>query len=233
MKLLLVMANDDTFNSVSHCVKAPGIELIRYNHVLKAMDNVDEIDPAILIISAKDFPKHWKVMVQFVRYERANNTCPIIILKGEKFPTEEASKAAVLEVDGLFTEPLENTEEIVKLREILNNCAPGSEKRHDHSLSAEQLQKFGFVFNTPQDNILVTGTVKGLSKEGLSFLPDNGSLMRTITLHKELEECSLRAGDAFYSPVCRLTGTDQIVTLEFVSFPEGEREAFVGYLETL
>jgi hypothetical protein len=233
MKLLLVMGNDDTFNSVSLHAKALGFELIRYNHIVKAMDNIDEIDPSALIISAKDFPRHWKVMTQFVRYERAKESFPIIILKGANFPTEETSKTSFLEIGGLITEPLDNPEEIENLRGILNSCTQSAEKPGGRLLHAEQLGKFGFVFNTPQDNILVTGTVKDISKDGLSFLPDNGSLMRTITLYKELKECSLRAGDSFFSPVCRLSGTDQIVSLEFISFPEGEREAFAGYLESV
>jgi hypothetical protein len=74
-------------------VKPLGFELIRYHHVLKAMDNIDETDPSGIIISARDFPRHWKTMVQFVRSERPKDACPIIILKGENFPLEETSKA--------------------------------------------------------------------------------------------------------------------------------------------
>ena len=67
MKLLLVLSSDETYNHISHFVKPLGFELIRYNHILKAMDNIDEIEPAAIIISARDFPRHWKIMVQFVR----------------------------------------------------------------------------------------------------------------------------------------------------------------------
>jgi hypothetical protein len=226
MKLLLVLGNDDTCNSISLCVKPLGFELIRYNHVLKAMDNIEEIDPAALVISAKDFPRHWKIMVQFVRCDRPEDTCPIIILKGANLSTEEASKAEFLGVC-LVAEALDSQEETGRLLGILSR-SPKNEKRLTR---ARQLEKTGFVFITP-DNVLVTGTVKDLSKEGLSFMPDR-PLVNSIAPSMELRECSLRAGDSFLSPICRLSKTGDFFSLEFVSFPEGEQELLAKYMESL
>jgi hypothetical protein len=48
-----------------------------------------------------------------------------------------------------------------------------------------------------------------------------------------LTENSLRAGDAILSPVCKLVRTGRIISLEFVSFPENEREILKKYLEEL
>jgi hypothetical protein len=67
MKLLLVLGSDETGNLISSYVEPLGFNLIRYRHVIKAMDNVDEIDPTGIIISARDFPRHWKVLVQIGR----------------------------------------------------------------------------------------------------------------------------------------------------------------------
>src|SRR5215510_14896558 len=100
MKLLLVLGSDSTYNHISLCVRPLGFELIRYYHVLKPMDNIDEIDPHGFIISAVDFPRHWKSMVQFIRNERPKETCPIIILKGNNFPVDDISKASFLGVSG-------------------------------------------------------------------------------------------------------------------------------------
>ena len=119
MKLLLVLADDTSHKLIAHYVKPLGFELIRYVHVLKAMDNIDEVAPHAIIISARDFPRHWKIMVQFVHNQRPKNDCPIIILRGDQFSVEEASKASFLGVSGIVTERLENLAEIEQLQRIL------------------------------------------------------------------------------------------------------------------
>ena len=233
MKLLLVLGSDETLNHISLYVKPLGFELISYNQILKAMDNIDEIDPSAIVISARDFPRHWKTMVQFVRSERSKDVCPIIILRGENFPMEEASKASYLGVSGIVTEILDNPSEIDRLQGILSRYMPVDEKRRTHRFFAETWQKFGFVFTRPGDDVLVTGEVKNISSGGLSFLPDNSSLLKDIVLNMELGECSLRAGDTILSPACRLTRTGRIISMEFLSFPDEEQKILTKYIESL
>ena len=233
MKLLLVLGDDNTHKLLENYVKPLGFELIRYSHVIKAMDNIDEINPNAIIISARDFPRHWKVMVQFVRNERSKETCPIIILKGENFAVEEASKASFLGVSGIVTETMENATEVSRLQGILGRYMPVDEKRQTNRLYVEPWQRFGFVFTRPNDYVLVTGEVKDISTGGLSFLPDNSSLLKDVALNTELVECSLRAGDSILSPVCRLNRTGRIISLVFLSFPMGEQETLNKYLENI
>ena len=233
MKLLLVLGSDDTFNLISLFVKPLGFEIVRYNHVLKAMDNIDEIAPHAIVISARDFPRHWKTMVQFVRNERSKEVCPIIILKGENFPVEEASKASFLGVSGIVLEALDNPAEIDRLQGVLSRYMPVDEKRRNRRFPALPWQNFGFMFNRPGDNILVTGEVKNISSGGLSFLPSNPPFMKDISLNMQLSDCSLRAGNSIFSPGCRLARTGRIVSIEFISFPDGEQEALSKYIDSL
>ena len=233
MKLLLVLGSDETHALISLCVKPLGFELIRYNHVLKAMDNMDEIDPSAIVISARDFPRHWKTMVQFTRSERSKDVCPIILLKGKNFSVEEASKAFYLGVSGIVTEALDNPKEIDRLQGILSRYVPVEEKRRSHRFKAETWMKFGFVFTHPQDNILVTGEVKDVSSRGLSFQPDDPSLLKELSLSMELRECSYRAGDAILSPICRLTRTGPSISMEILFLPEEEQEILEKYIEKL
>jgi hypothetical protein len=233
MKLLLVLGSDNSCARISLCVKPLKYELIRYNHVLKAMDNIDEVDPQAIVISARDFPRHWKAMSQFVRYERSKDSCPIIILKGENFPHEEASKAACLDVNGVFAETLDIPDETDRLRKILGRYAPPIERGKPRCFPAGDPRQFGFVFINPSDNTLVTGEPKNISPGGLLFQPDNPASIKNIDAGEELKECSLRAGASILSPVCRLVRTGGTAAMEFISFPEQEREAFVKYLESL
>jgi len=233
MKLLLVLGDDDTYNLITYYIKPLGFEFIRYTHVLKAMDSIDEIDPHAIIISAKDFPRHWKLMVNFVRNERPKDGFPFIVLKGHNFPVEEASKASFLGVSGLVTETLDNSAEVNRLQGILSRYIPVDERRRTRRFRTEPWQRFGFVFTHPDNHILVTGEVKDISTGGLSFLPDNSSILKDIIPDMGLGECSLRAGDSILSPICHVSRAGRIISLLFFSFPEEEQLILNKYLEYL
>ncbi|MDR2617458.1 MAG: PilZ domain-containing protein [Treponema sp.] len=233
MKLLLVLGSDKTYNLISLYVRPLGFELIRYHNAIKAMDNLDEADPSGIIISAQDFPRHWKTIVQFVRNERAKDVCPIIILKGDNFPLEETSKAFYLGVSGIVAESLDNASEVDRLQGILSRYMPVEEKRRTRRYHTENWQRINFVFANPKDQTIITGEVKTISSGGLSFLPDYSNVMKDIMLNMELTECSLRAGDSILSPVCRLARTGRIVSMQFLSFQDKEQEILDEYLESL
>jgi len=226
------MGSEETHHQISFYVKPLGFEIVRYSNVLKAMDNIDEIDPQAIIISATDFPRHWKTMVQFVRSERSREVCTIILLKGKDFPQEETHKASFLGINGIVPEALENSSEIDRLQSFLSRYLPVTERRKNRRFYAEPGTKLSFVFISPAENALVTGEVKSISVGGISFLPDNSSLMKQISLDMELKECSLRAGDSILSPGCRLARTGRIVSIEFLSFPENEQRILETYINS-
>jgi len=227
MKLLLVLGSDDNYDAFIQTIAPLSFELIRYRHVLKAMDNIDEIDPAAIVISAREFPRHWKILVQFVRSERSKEACPIIILKGESFSAEETSKAFFLGVNGVISDTLEREEEIYRLKNILGGPVPEQKQQ----FSVEPWNRIGLLIADLSGlRSFVIGDVKTISSNGLSFIPEAPEV-KTVQLNKELKECSLRVGDAILSPVCRITGTEKTISLEFASFPDDERQTFDHYLE--
>jgi DNA-binding response OmpR family regulator len=233
MKLLLILESDETFNLISVYVKALGFDIIRYHNVIKAMDNIDEVNPHAIIISAKDFPRHWKSMVQFVRSQRSQDSCPIIILKGDDLALEETSKAYFLGVNGIVPETLDTGQEVSRLQSILSRYIPADEKRRSQRYQPDEWSRFGVVLISPQERRLITGEVKTISNTGLSFCPDYSAWTKHAQLNMELSECSLRAGEQILSPVCRLVRIGRVISLEFISFPQGEQSYLNSYLEKL
>jgi hypothetical protein len=233
MKLLLVLASDDTFNNVALFLTPLGFELIRYRQVLKAMDNIDETDPDGIIISARDFPRHWKTMVQFVRSERPKTECPVILLKGKEFPEEEANKAMYLGINGIVLESLKDSGEVDQIQNILARYMSVEDKRKNRRYRVESWACFGFMFSNPLDEKIITGTVKTVSSTGISFEPEHPALIKDLKNDTEIPGCSLRAGDAILSPSCILRRTGKILSLEFSSFSDEEKEKFETYLENL
>ncbi|MDR2798781.1 MAG: PilZ domain-containing protein [Treponema sp.] len=231
MKLLLVIGSDDTFDRVSYYTTSMGFDLIRYRYVLKSMDNLDEVDPQGIIISAQDFPWHWKVLLQFVRSERTKEACPIIILKGIQFPLEASSKAFYLGVNGLVMEALDDPREIKRLQDLLRAAIPAQEQYRVRRYFEDAWNRFGFVISNPVNKLLITGRVTHISAGGISFYPDGIVSMKDIPVNRELPGCSLRAGEAILSPVCKLIHPGRVVILEFLSFPNNEQAMLEAYLQ--
>jgi hypothetical protein len=225
---MLVMADDDSCAVVSRFLKPLGFELIRYRHVLKAMDNIDEIDPAGIIISSKDFPRHWKTMVQFVRTGRSAASCPVILLKGPGFGEEDAAKAVHIGVNALVTETLSDPGETEKIQSILALYISVADKRKSRRYRSSRVNRFGFIFNNPADEKLVTGKVTTVSESGLSFVPDQGGV--ALKANDEIAGCSLRAGDYLLAPRCIVRSTGETISMEFTSFPENEKALLEAYL---
>jgi len=238
MKLLLVFSADDNCNIISRSVRPLGFEMIRYRQVLKAMDNIDEINPSAIVLSARDFPRHWKFLVQFVRTERANETCPIVILKGGNFSTEEMTSAYFLGVSGIIDDSLNNPEEISRLKNILSHYAPPGappleEKRKHRRFHMEPWHRACILAVNRRESSLVTGDLENISAGGMAFVPANCAPVGEVSLNDEFNECSLRLGDSILSPVCRLVRAGEKPAVEFASFPEGEERIFDQFIQQL
>jgi hypothetical protein len=233
MKLLVILGSDETFFLVSRYVKPLGFELIRYHQVVKAMDNIDEIDPAGIILSANDFPRHWKPLVHFVRVTRAKDRCPIVLLIGEKFSMEETAKAFYIGVSGIVGEFLEEPLQASKLQNVLSRYFPVEEKRRSPRFLVEPWMRCALVLAHPVNKAIITGKVKSISRVGLFFYPDHPSLVENIYPETTLPDCSFRLDDTILSPTCRMARTGRILSMEFVSFPPGEQAVLNAYLENL
>ena len=231
MKLLLVLGSDESFNHIARCAP-PGFELIRYRQVLKAMDNVDEIDPQLIIVSARDFPRHWKILVQFVRSRRSKEQCPVVILKPDNFSQEETAKALFLGVNGLVNETLDSAEQ-GRLKNILSRHAGKDEEQETGVINAEPSYRIAFLAVNPSSGAIINGEVKTISPWGLTFLPADASLIGDLNVDTELPECSLRVGGSILSPICKLTGAGGIISIDFLLFPVGERKILEQYVEEL
>ncbi|GHU87216.1 hypothetical protein FACS189476_02270 [Spirochaetia bacterium] len=232
MKLLLILESDDTSDLISLHLKPLGFEVLRYHQVLKAMDNVDEADPAAIIISANDFPRHWKTMTQFVRSERSKKDCPIILLHHGELPLEESNQAFHIGVSGIVDESLV-PKEMERLQGILSRYVPTKEKRRSRRFFNIGERHFGFMMMNPKDQVIIPGKIKSISNTGLSFVPANSATTGNIEAGAILNECSLRAGSSILSPVCRLIRESPVLSLEFLSFPKDEYKILEEYLEAL
>lgn len=117
MKALLVADDEKAITNISEVLKTAGYDVIVYKWLLKAMDNIEEIAPHLIVISTKDYPRHWKTLAQYSTTLATDYTPEIILYAEEPLPAEEEKKAEALHVRGIFDSC--EVEGLDKLRKIL------------------------------------------------------------------------------------------------------------------
>ena len=117
MKALLIAENDKAINNIGTVLKSAGYDIIAYRYFLKALDNIEEIAPHLIVISTEDYPRHWKTLAQFSTTSFGGYIPQIILYTGSDFSEDEKKKAKALNVRGTFSSI--DVEGLDELRAIL------------------------------------------------------------------------------------------------------------------
>lgn len=117
MKALLIANSARTIDNISQVLEAAGYDVIIYRWLLKALDNIEEISPHLIIISAKEYPRHWKILAQFATTFFTSYQPQIILYAQGGLDDEDTRKANILKVRGVFDSV--DVKGLDKLREIL------------------------------------------------------------------------------------------------------------------
>ncbi|MDR1149616.1 MAG: PilZ domain-containing protein [Spirochaetaceae bacterium] len=230
MKLLLVLGSSDVYGQIADYVKDLGAELIHYQHILKAMDNIDEIAPDGIIVSAADFPRHWKTLVSFIRSERPPEVCAAIVLYGPVFPDKERKKAKFLNVDCLLSEAHLDKRSLSRLREVLRPYISAVEWVNHLAVRPKNSKKLAMIITNPLTGALINGKVTKISQDGVVFMPEQPRLTKNLALMTELHGCSLRTGSVILDPVCRIIRNEESLTLEFTALKPYEKRILHNFL---
>ncbi|MDR1785696.1 MAG: hypothetical protein LBR23_04440 [Spirochaetaceae bacterium] len=164
MRALVVAEKAALVSCLQGALKSRG-EVIVYGNPLKAMDNIDEINPSLAVVSAAEFPCHWKVLAQFLR---ALGGCEVILLTDSKFDNDERAKAGVLGIKKMIPEEAVLSRKISVLEKTGIDGILSLEEAPAGKGEAEA----EFLFRHPQGGFLVTGAVESLGENSLVFRPD-------------------------------------------------------------
>ena len=103
MKALLIAEDDEVILNISAALRNTGYEIIVYRWLLKALDNVEEIAPDVVIISTAEYPRHWKTFAQFAASGICGSVPRIILHNGRPLSEEDKQKARTLNIAGAFS----------------------------------------------------------------------------------------------------------------------------------
>lgn len=173
MKALLIAEDQNTIDSIVPIVRQAGAEPIVYRWLLKALDNVEEIAPDVVVISTAEYPRHWKTFVQFTKSGIGGVVPRVILYNSRPMNDDEKEKARSLGVYGMFNSLDESGLE--ELKKYLSG-------KDSEGFLLSGGNKFEFVFTNPKNGSLVTGVVKSysVSKGTMEFACDVPMLVKNL-----------------------------------------------------
>ncbi len=93
MKALVISDREEIINHVTPLLKEKGFDLIHYRWIIKALDNIEEIQPDVIVLSAMEYPRHWKTLAGFVQSGIGGNDVKLYLYDKEPLSAEDAKKA--------------------------------------------------------------------------------------------------------------------------------------------
>lgn len=104
MKALIISEDEKVYSTLDDILKKASYDTIIYKWLLKALDNIEEIRPDLIVVSSSEYPRHWKTLVQFVKSGIGGDNVEIYLYEPTPVSKEDEEKARILGVNGCFSE---------------------------------------------------------------------------------------------------------------------------------
>ncbi len=232
MRMLLVAAENRFANLLGYHLTPLGFTLDYVDDPVRAFALLDDIDPQAILMSAGDYPRHWKALLKIARERKPKEELIFILAVPADFEVEEAAKAAHLGVNGLVGENLSDKGELYRLEEIVRRYRSVKDKRNFARLVPGQQEELAFAFTHPRRLALVIGRVREISIQGASLAPGRASAVEDLVVGAEIPRCSLKVGEEIVAIDCRLTRGGADLGVQFLSFAEGAHHTLLSYIQS-
>ena len=197
-----------------------GYSVVQYAHPLKAIDNIGEIEPDVLICSSSDYPRHWKLIVKQIRDNRSRDASVVILTVPPGYDSEEADKAAFLGVNLLYPERLETVEDFRELDARISRYKTPPERSQVFTWIPGDDERVSMIFRHPSDFRMISGRLTELTPAGGVFRPDDPGDIMGLQTGDIIEGGSLRAGESLLSLKARIVRNSGTLSLAFIEFDE-------------
>ncbi|QTQ13990.1 hypothetical protein HRQ91_05710 [Treponema parvum] len=233
MKALIIADDPIAVERFSAVFKTAGYDAIVYRWLVKAIDNIEEISPHIILVSAVEYPRHWKTVTQYAKSGISATVPQVILYTGKNFSEEEQEKASRLGVRGFFSSY--DVDGLDKLREILKKendiyegslSSPAVPSAIDAAKSSAtgggadiaetfDSSKTNFIFTDPATKAFVTGKVISFDGEIMSFQPDNHD--RKFDKDQKISDATLKFNNQISSVSAFILENDKILKLKLMA----------------
>lgn len=229
MIMVLVSESQDKSKTLMKFFKEQSIDIIHYTSPMKALDNLEEIRPDAIVIDAIDFPRHWKVITQYVRYSNSKNDVVVILIVNALFSAFEVDKAISIGVQGIVNIDAPNDVVVNNAKDIIAKYKSATFKARKDFGEEFSSSDCSFLFVEPETECIVTGKVKDLHPDSLLFIPD--IKLEEIDRDDVLKNCSLKIRDDIITPICRVVEANDYLNLKFVDIKEEDAKIIEELLD--
>ena len=204
MKTLLVSEDQNALENTSQYLQSIGSETICYHNALKALDNLDEISPHLIIIDAECFPRLWKVFVQFIVCDPKFEKTLFILIANEEQSDEEQEKMEQLGIKRIISPDLTETDKKVIYNLLTQN-----------NLISER-DSTTFIFTHPLTDVIITGQIISMFSSVIIFAPEKKMLTNDIKPGTIIKSCTLKIGQAVTEPVVKVLKNDSTIQFQII-----------------
>jgi len=102
MKAIIISDEENVISKLDETLVSNGFDTIIYRWLLKALDNIEEIRPDLVIVSANEYPRHWKTLTQFITSGIGGDKTKVFLLTLKPLGDEETEKAKALGIKGFI-----------------------------------------------------------------------------------------------------------------------------------
>lgn len=204
-----------------------GYSVIQYSNPLKAMDNLEEISPDVVICNTSDYPRHWKIVVKQIREKWDRTEVIAVLLVTDTFDFDETDKAATLGVNILSPSTIETIEDFENLNNKIRRYKSPSELFKISSWLPQN--PVPFAFSHPKDSRMITGYFVELTTTGGVFHSNEPGEIADIEVGSVIKACSMKIGFLIFSLQVRVgSNSGTISSMEFIDFEGDGYETFLN-----
>jgi hypothetical protein len=219
MKAVIISDDDEVIDKLNRVLSEHGIDTIIYRWLLKALDNVEEICPDIVVISTSDYPRHWKTFAQFTKSGIGGKQPQIILFTPAVFPVTEVEKASALGITGTFASLDQNGLEyfmrLLNAKKTFSDPAVGAVHAVD-SVNRPGKTHYDMIFTHPHTDAFVTGKVLSRRENEIVFMPDIPPLAAHLNPGDRIGELSFKNGTDFTYGSAEIVKAENTIVLNLV-----------------
>ena len=231
---MVVSDDDEARYTLVEQLQNNGYECIIYLEPLKAMDNLEEVEPDIVLFNVRDYPRHWKPFLHYLRQWRDTTETLFILMSDRALNYEESKKATDLQVNGIIDWNAPQRQTLGQLQQIVVQKRLIHAQRSEERLKPFADDQLAFLFTHPRKLYLVTGEVVNISSKGVCMRPHDTSSAQDLNLGDRLSVCSLRMERRLCSLQCDLVYLkDEYLGVSIQRMRTADRERLAHYIDTL
>ncbi|SIR00257.1 hypothetical protein SAMN05920897_1232 [Alkalispirochaeta americana] len=230
MTVMLVSESAELRPYIQESLSHRDTDVICYDNPIKAMDNLEEIEPQIVLFSATDYPRHWKPFIAYLRNTFSRRETVFILTVNNSFDDAEAEKAEYLQVNAIITEALSNEETAQRLRGIVTRYYQSLDVRSAARYMPSRDDSIRCIFTNPYTFRLVCCEIIDISSGGLlarPILPEETSRIDTYAI---ITAASLLLGAQIASIKMKVVRVSDSIAFEYVDMPLDTEQMISSYL---